>query len=213
MLCKLDHLSVVAPTLDEGVKHIKECLDIDIPFGRKHVDMGTHNHLLSLGEKAYLEVIAADTQANTPAFPRWFGLDNSTAVRKAWDQGRRLRAWVASTRDIDQCLVKHALVLGVKRRLRGGATEFFFTVPRDGALPKDGAAPFLIDRLGRERSIPSNAQLGCVLTSIRLEHPQFEQVNNLIADLNVLNAPQAVFGSSCRMVLSVDTPSGERKLC
>jgi hypothetical protein len=90
MVCKLDHLSIIAPTLEEGVKHVRESLDIDIPFGRKHVDMGTHNHLLSLGEGAYLEIIAVDLQATAPSLPRWFGLDDSSTVRKAWDQGRRL---------------------------------------------------------------------------------------------------------------------------
>ena len=212
MVCKLDHLSIIAPTLEEGVKHVRESLDIDIPFGRKHVDMGTHNHLLSLGESAYLEVIAVDPQATAPSLPRWFGLDDSSTVRKAWDQGRRLRGWVASTRDIDRLLIKHGSLLGEKRRLFGGISEFFFSVPYDGSLPMEGAAPSLIDRLGREPSIPPHAQLGCTLASVRLAHPQFEVLQNLIADLSVINAPQLAFGETFRMALVVDTPSGQKSL-
>lgn len=213
MVCKLDHLAIIAPTLEEGVKHVRECLDVDIPFGRKHADMGTHNHLLSLGERAYLEVIALDPRATAPLGPRWFGLDDLNAVRKAWDQGRRLRGWVASTRDINRHLVKHGSLLGEKRQLSAGASEFFFSVPRDGSLPMEGAAPSLIDRLGREPSIPAHAQLGCTLTTVRLAHPQIEVLQSLIADLGVIDAPQLAFGQSFRLALVADTPSGERSLC
>jgi hypothetical protein len=77
----------------------------------------------------------------------------------------------------------------------------------------EGAAPSLIDRLGREPSIPPYAQLGCTLASVRLAHPQFEVLQNLIADLSVINAPQLAFDESFRMALVVDTPSGEKSLC
>ncbi|HVI91731.1 MAG TPA: VOC family protein [Dongiaceae bacterium] len=45
-LLKLDHLTVIAPTLTEGVSHVQNCLDLDIPFGTHHDYMGTHNHRL-----------------------------------------------------------------------------------------------------------------------------------------------------------------------
>ncbi|MGO4676892.1 VOC family protein [Bosea sp. 2YAB26] len=42
----LDHLTVIAPTLVEGVAHVRSCLDLDVPFGQRHGYMGTYNHLL-----------------------------------------------------------------------------------------------------------------------------------------------------------------------
>ncbi len=72
---KLDHITVVARTLEEGAAHIKRQLGIDMPKGGAHPAMGTHNRLLSLGETAFLELIAIDPDATPPSHPRWFNLD------------------------------------------------------------------------------------------------------------------------------------------
>ena len=40
-MLQLDHLSVIAPDLAEGVAHARACLDLDIPFGQRHGYMGT----------------------------------------------------------------------------------------------------------------------------------------------------------------------------
>ena len=57
---RLDRLTVIAPSLEEGVEHVRAGLDLDIPYGGTHPETGTHNHVLRLGEEAYLEVIAVD---------------------------------------------------------------------------------------------------------------------------------------------------------
>ncbi|MFD0934083.1 VOC family protein, partial [Methylobacterium trifolii] len=93
----LDHLAVVAPTLAEGIAHVRDSLNLDIPEGGRHREMGTRNHLLRLGDALFLEVIAVDPDATPPGRPRWFGLDDAAGVRADWDSGRRLRAFVART--------------------------------------------------------------------------------------------------------------------
>lgn len=50
----LDHLTVIAPTLAEGVSHVQACLGLDVPFGSRHDYMGNHNHRLRLGGAIYL---------------------------------------------------------------------------------------------------------------------------------------------------------------
>ena len=59
-MLKLDHITVIAPSLAEGVSHVRTCLDLDVPFGQRHAYMGTHNHLLQLGDTVYLEIVALD---------------------------------------------------------------------------------------------------------------------------------------------------------
>lgn len=34
-MLKLDHITVIAPTLAEEVAHVRQCLDIDVPFGTR----------------------------------------------------------------------------------------------------------------------------------------------------------------------------------
>ncbi|WP_255471010.1 VOC family protein [Paracoccus sp. M683] len=54
----LDHLTVIAPTLREGVQHVEDCLGIAVPFGTRHAYMATHNRRLQLGDNVYLEIVA-----------------------------------------------------------------------------------------------------------------------------------------------------------
>jgi hypothetical protein len=35
-MLKLDHLTVIAPDLAEGVLHVRNCLGLDVPFGQRH---------------------------------------------------------------------------------------------------------------------------------------------------------------------------------
>ena len=61
-MAKLDHLVIMAHTLDEGVAWCAATLGITPGTGGKHPHMGTHNRLLRLGSaefpRAHLEVIA-----------------------------------------------------------------------------------------------------------------------------------------------------------
>ena len=147
-MLKLDHLTVIAPTLDEGVRHVSQCLGIDVPFGTRHKYMGTHNHRLQLGDLTYLEIVALDPDGMTPDRPRWFGLDSIETVRLDWAEGRRLRGWVASTPDINGEMRKHKGIFGERVALPFAKPEFDFSIPPDGSLPLDGAVPSLIDHRG-----------------------------------------------------------------
>ncbi len=209
---KLDHLSVIAPTLEEGVSHVKECLDVDIPFGRKHTNMGTHNCLLQLGGLVYLEVIAIDENAVPPTYPRWFGLDERTVVKKAWDQGRRLRAWVASTNHFELHMTNHASKYGEMREFQSKKGSFFFAVPRDGSPPFGGVAPSLIDRCGKIPSFPTEANMGCQLEAFRVLHSDVRVVTQLYQTLKVTGSPKVEHSESLQFMAEIQTPSGTKTL-
>ena len=79
-MLKLDHITVIAPTLAEGVSHVHEYLGLQVPFGTRHDYMGTHNHRLQLGNGVYLEIVALDPDGAAPDRARWFGLGNPGTV-------------------------------------------------------------------------------------------------------------------------------------
>lgn len=209
----LDHLTVVAPTLAEGVAHVRGCLDLDVPFGQRHGYMGTWNHLLQLGDTVYLEIVALDPGGNPPGRTRWFGLDDQRQVRRDWDAGRRLRGWVARTERIDDVLGGREAIFGRKVALPTSDPSFDFAIPDDGSLPLGGAAPSIIDRRGKPRSMASIADQGARLRGFSLAHPEVEMIAGLLRELAAERAPIVVQGAEPRYHAQIDTPAGLRELC
>ncbi|BBK44988.1 riboflavin deaminase [Allostella vacuolata] len=211
-MLKLDHLTVIAPSLEEGVAHVRACIRIDVPFGQRHGYMGTHNRLLQLGHAVYLEIVALDPGVAPPRRARWFGLDDQKAVRADWDAGRRLRGWVARTDGIDRVLSGREAVFGRKVSLPWDTPSFEFAIPDDGALPLDGAAPSIIDRRGKPRSMATMADRGARLRSFSLEHPDAARIASLYRDLDIDRPPAIMPGPDLRYRAQIETPGGMREL-
>jgi hypothetical protein len=211
-MLQLDHLTVIAPTLGEGVDHVRACLDIDVPFGQRHVYMGTYNHLLQLGDMVYLEIVALDPDARRPGRARWFGLDDHVQVRRDWDAGRRLRGWVARTDDIDGVLDSRESIFGRKVALPTDNPSFDFAISDDGSLPLGGAAPSIIDRRGKTRSMTSIADRNARLRGFSLQHPDAEMIRALLQNLAIDRPPLVTQGAELRYRAQIETPGGLREL-
>jgi len=211
-MLKLDHMTVIAPSLVEGVQHVRNCLDLDVPFGQRHAHMGTHNHLLQLGDTVYLEIVAIDPVADAPGRRRWFGLDDQNKVRSDCEDGRRLRGWVARTDTMDAIIAACGDIFGEKVPLPTINSSFDFAIPNDGSLPLDGAAPSVIDRRGKPRSMAAIADRGARLRSLTLEHPSPVAVEALYRSLTVDRPPQIAKGSKLRYRAHIETPAGLREL-
>lgn len=211
-MLKLDHLTIIAPTLAEGVSHVRTCLDLDVPFGQRHGYMGTYNHLLQLGDTVYLEIVALDPDAEGPDHARWFGLDDQKAVRMDWEAGRRLRGWVARTDAIDAVLAGRESVFGKKVSLPWTDPSFDFAIPESGSLPLGGAAPSLIDRRGKPRSMATIADLGARLRSFSLEHPDADAISEFYRSLDLDRPPAIAQGKGLRYRARIQTPVGVKEL-
>lgn len=211
-MLRLDHITVVAPTLPEGVSHVRACLDLDVPFGTRHDYMGTHNHRLQLGNAVYLEIVALDPDGTPPGRRRWFGLDNRERVRSDWDDGRRLRGWVAGTDAIESVVSTHRAIFGDKVPLPTADPTFDFAIPEDGSLPLDGAAPSLIDHRGDRSFIASIPDLGARLRAFTLEHPDPAAVEALYRELSIDRPPAVVQAAEIRYRALIETPTGLKEL-
>nr|WP_298690397.1 VOC family protein [uncultured Dongia sp.] len=211
-MLKLDHLTVIAPTLIEGALHVRHCLDLDVPFGTRHDYMGTHNHRLQLGNNVYLEIVALDPDGADPGRPRWFGLDNQEKVRSDWNEGRRLRGWVASTDAIDFVISTRRAIFGDRVSLPTANPTFYFAIPADGSLPHDGAAPSLIDHRGDPTSMASIPDLGARLRSLTLEHPDPAVIQALYHELCIDRPPAIITGRTVRYRAQIETPTGLKEL-
>jgi hypothetical protein len=174
--------------------------------------MGTHNHLLQLGGEVYLEIVALDPGGRAPGRSRWFGLDDQKSLRAAWDDGRRLRSWVARTDAIDLVLSGREAVFGRKVALPVLNPAFDFSIPDDGSLPLDGALPSIIDRRGKPRSMATMADLGARLKSIVLEHPEPSAISQIYEELTIDRPPDIVAGAGLRYRALIETTAGVKEL-
>ena len=102
-MLQIDHITVAADGLRAGVAHAEAALGVTIPFCGAHPLMGTHNHLLRLGDTLFLEIIAPDPAAGPLSQRRWFGLDDAKQ-RAELAVSPRLATWIVATDDIEASL-------------------------------------------------------------------------------------------------------------
>ncbi len=182
MTVELDHLVVVAGSLEQGAAWCEATLGVRPAPGGRHALMGTHNLLLSLGAHpspaAYLEVIAIDPETPPPARARWFGMDQPT-LRESARRAPRLVHWVGRSAALERhCDGLRALaldpgdVLAAQRETAAGTLQWRITVPRDGQPLCHGALPTLIEWQGPHPSQALPAS-GVALAGLELrEVPQ-----------------------------------------
>jgi hypothetical protein len=210
-MLQLDHITLAASSLAEGVAYAERALGVSIPAGGTHPSMGTHNHLLRLGDGLFLEVIAVDPGAGPLSRPRWFGLDDP-ALRAELALSPRLATWVVNTIDIATALasVPHAARPAV--RVSRGALEWLISVPPDGSMPFNGAFPTIIEWPTGPHPSSRMPDLGCSLIALDIGHPDHKLISASLApflhDRRVRFADAAV--PSLRV--TIKTPDGEREL-
>ena len=165
MTTELDHLVVAARTLEEGARWVEAALGAPTVAGGRHASMGTHNRLLGLDARRYLEVIAIDPDAPPPSRPRWFGLDEP-AMRERLAQGPVLLHWVERTADLEAALREYPEAVEILDLARGDYA-WRIGVPRDGRLPCAGARPTLIQWKGPLHPAQRLPPSGCALLELR----------------------------------------------
>ena len=210
-MLRLDHLTIIAPTLAEGVDHVKDCLGLEVPFGTRHLYMGTHNHRLQLGRNVYLEIVARDPDGIDPGRARWFGVDDPEHVRADWARNRRLRGWVAAVSALEE-VVRRRPEFGDVVPLPFETPEFAFAIPSDGSLPLGGVLPSLIDHREDPTRMSDIPDLGARLVSFTLQHPEPERIRALYDGLAIDRPPEIRAGPSFRYEAQIETPEGLRVL-
>ena len=79
---KLDHIVFGSRTLEEGTEFVENIVQTKLSDIGYHKDMGTHNRVIRISEKVYLEVIAIDPKTSKLNNRKWFNLDNSKLQSK-----------------------------------------------------------------------------------------------------------------------------------
>jgi hypothetical protein len=201
-----DHLVVVAQDLRHGCDWVEERLGVRPQPGGKHIAMGTHNALLSLGPRFYLEVIAVDPDSAKPLRPRWFDLDEPR-MRAAMAEGPHLAHWVVRTGDIAAAAARLP-DLGVPTPMARGDLTWRITIPDDGHRPGRGLVPTLIQWPGAQHPTDRMTDSACRLVAIAGEHPDPALVRAELATLGLSETMKVTYGKSPRIAAMIRTARG-----
>ena len=142
---ELDHLVFATPDLEATVAWFTEASGVVPTEGGRHVGLGTRNHLVGLGDGAYLEIVGPDPEQDEPRAPRPFGIDDLEQARLvtwAW-RGGDLDARVAAANDAG---LDVGSVISMQRATPDGELlQWQLTVGAPASLGPIQPVPFLID--------------------------------------------------------------------
>lgn len=207
LLPRIDHLVYAAPELDEGVAKVQELLGVRAQAGGRHPEWGTHNALVGLGARLYLEIVAPDPRRESRAPPTLFGLEGLTTPR--------LMTWAARTSDVEASRTRTGTAEGFLGDVLEGSRctpdgrrlTWRLTDPR--TVAGDGLVPFLID-WGETKHPARGLPAGGRLTSLRGVHPDPRRIEEM---LRALHLPLPVErGSAPALVARIRTDRGEVEL-
>lgn len=186
----IDHLIYAHPDLDAAVAAIHRRFGVEAGGGGNHPGRGTHNKLLALGPRTYLELIAPDPSQPAPATPRPYGVEGG-----ATHGG--LAGWAVAVEDIEAARAyarangfdPGPVVDGHRQDTTGRLLHWRVTANAQAA----GPIPFLIS-WGATRHPAVDAPAGLRLLSFSVEHPRPSEIRTALAalrvDVDVRRAPR-----------------------
>lgn len=203
MALQIDHLVYATPDLDRTVEELAERLGVRAVPGGRHVGRGTHNALLHLGGRTYLEVIGPDPSQDLPdTAPRPFGVERLEAARLVW--------WAVATDDLPGT-VERVGAAGVDpgepvemQRARPDGVLLRWVLSTHAEIPEGGALPFIIDWLDSPHPSEDTPR-GCTLTELRITHPD---PNRIRRQLEAFGGALPVVEGPSQLVATLDTPNG-----
>ena len=167
----LDHLVYATPDLDATCLDLESRLGVRPSSGGQHPGRGTRNALISIGPKAYLEIIGPDPAQPGPP-PVWFGINRLTEPKLVtW--AVRVDGLETLVKEISPNAKVGAVRIGRRQTPEGTTLSWQLTEPQivDGV----GLVPFLIDWSSSMHPADS-AIVGPRLVQLRVKHPEPESI-------------------------------------
>ena len=202
----VDHLLLGVSDLQEGIAFVERQTGVRASIGGKHPGVGTHNALLSLGSRQYLEIIAPDPEQSALT-PRYEHLRQKKIPQ--------LFTWAAASSDV-QALASKASTAGLEtagpfagsRARPDGRLLNWKTLAIQNSL--GGVIPFFIE-WGKDVVHPSDdAPAGCQLIGLELSHPEPQLVREMLRKVGI--AAEVKRGQAEKLRATIKTPKGNVEL-
>jgi hypothetical protein len=204
----MDHLVFAVPDLARGIDLVEHRTGVRARFGGQHPGRGTHNALMSLGGRQYLEIIAIDPmQVEAPGrlFPELKDLSEP-----------RLIAWAVAVENLIETARRAAAQkidtigpLAGSRAQADGSLLSWQTLRIGG--PRAEGLPFFIEWQKGTIHPSQRSPSGCTLASFAVEHTDVEWMRDTLKGLGV-SASIVPSPIKVRLKARLQTPKGEVEL-
>lgn len=189
-MSRIDHLVYATNNLSQTVGDLEKKMGITISPGGRHLDFGTHNALINLGEGIYLEIIAADPENPQFKGPLWMGLDHLDESPRLTRYGLKKRITDSDLNLLTEVKKELSRVSQGRRQKPDGSTlEWTLTVPHNEPLIE--TCPFLIDwsqSVHPTFSLPQECQLKS-FTIFSPDEDDVRRINKQLgADIKVIHS-------------------------
>jgi len=179
----IDHLVYCVHDLDSTLIRFKEMYGIDLVIGGKHLNHGTQNALVNLGDGCYLEILAVDKNNTVDSSKVWMGLNHLT--------DEKMTRWALKSNDIqkeidfvnayDTDLGK--VQAGKREKTDGSMLEWKMTVPL--SYPEVELYPFFVDWSSSDAHPTDTLPEEGNLLSLDFFHPEPQQMESHFSALGL----------------------------
>ena len=203
---RIDHFTLGANNLDDGIAYLQDIMGIVMPRGGQHPLMSTHNCVMATGDGQFMEMIAIDPDAPTPTRTRWFSLDEERTITRLAQRPRAL-CWVVDTPDLDKIVANSPIDLGPPIEMSRGDRTWRLTVPKDGSLPEQGLIPAFIEWSPGPHPSSVQQDLGIRLHDICISHRDIARLRSIFEALDIAHLVRFSEGEKA-LSFDVETPKG-----
>jgi len=199
----IDHLIYGVPDLPQAIDALARQTGVCPRHGGRHPDRGTHNALLSLGHRQYLEIIALDPEQTNPAALLFPELRHLVAPA--------LIGWASAVTNIEAARDRvRAAGLRPIGPLDGARATAEGKVLRWQTLriadPRLALLPFFITWDAMTVHPAADSPAGCRLAALELTHPDPEALRRVLRELGVTVTIAA--GPRPQLTARLETPNG-----
>ena len=199
----IDHLVYAVHDLQEGIAYFENILGVQATIGGKHLEKGTHNALISLGDNSYLEIIARDPDSNIED-PLWMGLtvlSEPKLTRWAIHSENLLRDAKILTEKTNKNFI---ISKGSRETTSGKTLTWDMILPF--ALPEVDPIPFVLDWSNSELHPSDVLQNKCGLKEVIINYPDHLTLSSIFSAIEVETTIKASDQISINAVL--ECPKG-----
>ncbi len=139
----IDHIVYAVTDLAFATEEFSNRTGLKVIGGGQHLDQGTHNALIRLDERTYLEFIAKDSSLSSPLSGTWMGLDliKENKITR-WSLGsNRISEEAKMISDFNNELG----ILKEGSRAKSNGTELKWRMTNVIPTPEVDVVPFLLD--------------------------------------------------------------------